>query len=618
MKWIAYKLISKKFLSLAMVSLILTGACVRAKEYHVSTKGNDNNDGSVSEPFLTISKAALVAEPGDTITVHEGIYRERINPPRGGISDGKRIVYRAARGETAVISGSEVIRGWKNAMDDTWTVTLPNDFFGQFNPFKDTISGDWFRAEGRTHHTGCVYINGHWLREAAKKEDVFVSTRDNPLWYAIVGEKETTIWAKFIDEYPEDVIVEVNARQTVFYPEKPGINYITVSGLVMEHAATPWAPPTAEQIGLIGTNWSKGWIIENNTIRYSTCTGITLGKYGDEWDNRAESAFGYNQTIERALENGWSKENIGHHIVRNNHIRQCGQAGIVGSMGAAFSTITKNEIHAIYLRWPFYGAEMAGIKFHGAIDTEISNNHIYLCGHNGIWLDWMTQGTRVSGNLMHHNTKDLFVEVNHGPFLVDNNLFLSPYALLESGGGGAYVHNLFAGEIKLRDELTRETPFHKPHSTEVLGISKVIGDDERFFNNLFAGYTGLSVYGEDAVNLQAGGNVFMDNAKPSIHEQDALVIENINPNVTLTQMPDGWWLELTIDPERISAQKRDIITTQTLGQAMISKALYENPDGTPYRIVSTYSGKNARTENPTPGPFQLQDEQLIRLKIWPK
>jgi hypothetical protein len=369
---------------------------------------------------------------------------------------------------------------------------------------------------------------------------------------------------------------------------------------------------------LIGTHWSKGWIIENNTIRNSICAGITLGKYGDEWDNRAESASGYNQTIQRALENGWSKENIGHHIVRNNHIYQCGQAGIVGSMGAAFSIITGNEIHAIYLDWPFSGAEMAGIKFHGAIDTEISDNHIYLCGYNGIWLDWMAQGTRVSGNLMHHNTKDLFVEVNHGPFLVDNNLFLSPYALLESCGGGAYVHNLFAGEIKLREELTRETPYHQPHSTEVLGLSKVVGDDERFFNNLFTGYTGLSVYGEEAVNLQAGGNVYMDTAKPSVHEQDALVLADINPNVKLVQMPHGWWLEMTLDPDRISAQERDIITTQTLGQAMISKAPYENPDGTTYRIDNTYFSNETRTENPSAGPFQLQDERSIRLKVWPK
>ena len=618
MKMIIYKLMMKEFLSLVMVSFLLTGSCIREKEYHVSKKGDDKNNGSLSKPFLTISKAASLAQPGDTITVHEGLYRERVNPPRGGTSDSKRIVYRSARSEIVVIRGSEQVTGWSKAMNDTWTVTLPNDFFGQFNPFADTLSGDWFRAEGRTHHTGCVYVNGHWLREAANREDVFEPAGNQPKWFAVTGEKETKIWAQFKDDDPNDEFVEVNVRQTVFYPEKPGINYITVSGFVMEHAATPWAPPTAEQIGLIGTHWSKGWIIENNTIRYSICAGISLGKYGDEWDNRAESAFGYNQTIKRALENGWSKENIGHHIVRNNHILQCGQAGIVGSMGAVFSIIENNEIHDIYLDWPFTGAEMAGIKLHGAIDTRISNNHIYRCGYNGIWLDWMAQGTRVSANLMHHNTKDLFVEVNHGPFLVDNNLFLSPYTLLESCGGGAYVHNLFAGEIKLRAELTRETPFLEPHGTKVLGVAKVVGDDERFYNNLFAGYTGLSVYGEEAVNFQAGGNVYLDTAKPSVHEQDALVLEDIDPKLKLVQMPSGWWLEMTVDPDRISAQERDIVTTQTLGQAMVSKAPYENPDGTPYRIDNTYFRNETRTENPSAGPFQLQNEQSIRLKVWPK
>ena len=44
----------------------------------------------------------------------------------------------------------------------------------------------------------------------------------------------------------------------------------------------------------------------------------------------------------------------------------------------------------------------------------------------------MAQGTRVSGNLFHDNrSEDLFVEVDHGPFLVDNNIFLSPRALLD-------------------------------------------------------------------------------------------------------------------------------------------------------------------------------------------
>ncbi|MDA3926745.1 MAG: hypothetical protein PF904_18825 [Kiritimatiellae bacterium] len=50
------------------------------------------------------------------------------------------------------------------------------------------------------------------------------------------------------------------------------------------------APPTAEQSGLIGNHWSKGWIIEDNTISHSVCSGIALGKHGDEFDNTSANS----------------------------------------------------------------------------------------------------------------------------------------------------------------------------------------------------------------------------------------------------------------------------------------------------------------------------------------
>lgn len=45
---------------------------VQAKEYHVSVKGDDANDGTGKAPFRTIGKAAEYAFPGDVITVHAG------------------------------------------------------------------------------------------------------------------------------------------------------------------------------------------------------------------------------------------------------------------------------------------------------------------------------------------------------------------------------------------------------------------------------------------------------------------------------------------------------------------------------------------------------------------
>jgi alpha-N-arabinofuranosidase len=586
------------------------------REYQVSPQGSDANDGSASKMLKTISAAARLAQPGDVITIHKGVYRERISPPRGGQSDAKRIVYQAAPGEKVAIKGSEVVKHWQKVQGDTWKVTLPNAFFGKFNPYSDLIHGDWFSPLGRQHHTGTVYLDGNRLTEAAKLDAVLKPAGKTPLWFGQVDKHDTTLWAQFKGTDPNKHLVEINVRQTVFYPAKPGMNYITVRGFTLCHAATPWAPPTAEQIGLIGTHWSRGWIIENNVISHSRCSGIALGKYGDAWDNKAESAEGYVGTIHRALENGWSKKNIGHHIVRNNTISHCEQTGIVGSMGAVFSVITGNTIHDIHVQRLFSGAEMAGIKFHGAIDVEIRGNHIYrTC--LGIWLDWMAQGAYITGNLFHDNPTDFFCEVDHGPFVVDDNIFLSPMAFLVNSHGGAYVHNLIAGGTHLILHDDRLTPFHKPHSTELAGLHDNSSGDDRFYNNLFIEHGNLGPYDAAIQPVRMEGNVFLHGAKPCKYEKAPLVCPDFNPAVKLVEKPDGWYLEFALDKNWGTAQTRKLVTTALLGKAAVPKLPYEQPDGSPLCLDTDYFAKARAEANPFPGPFELPEGGKQRLKVWP-
>jgi len=654
------------------------------------------------------------------------------------------------------IKGSEVVKDWTKVEGDVWKATLPNCFFGKFNPFNDLIRGDWFNAKGREHHTGAVYLNGDWLIEAAKLDEVlgkvsskppaksahkeyiinltwlragegaekisFTGMQGNhelkkapcaeggecvgwlepgdwircervdfkqpteqlelrascaaagavievhrdsatgellgsqalansggwqswvsckvrvkplsgtqslcfvfnhggpvaptaPLWFAQVDKDTTTIWAQFKGVNPNEQLVEINVRQTVFYPDQPGRNFITVRGFVMRHAATPWAPPTAEQIGLIGTHWSKGWIIENNTISHSICSGIALGKHGDTFDNTsANSAEGYVKTIERAhaFSIPWTKENIGHHVVRNNHISHCEQTGIVGSLGCAFSTVTGNTIHDIHVRRLFTGAEMAGIKFHGAIDTEISGNHIYrTC--RGLWLDWMAQGTRVSRNLFHDNlAEDLFVEVDHGPFLVDNNLLLSSTAVLVNSQGGAYLHNLMAGPVRVIHTEKRETPYHPVHSTVVAGLQKNPSGDDRYYNNLLVQRASLAAYDAALLPVFMHDNVFLGGAKPSTHEASPHVVPELEAGLALTEQADGWYLALACP----AAQPCQLITTAALGKAKLSDQPYENADGSPLKIDYDYFGKPRNAASPTPGPFEKPGSGALNLKVW--
>lgn len=739
--------------------IMSAAACATAHEYHVAVTGDDTQVGSAERPLRTIQAAADLAQPGDVVTVHEGVYRERIDPPRGGSSDDKRITYQAAAGEKVVIKGSDVVKGWTKVTNDTWKVELPNSYFGDFNPYKDVIHGDWFNGKGRIHHTGAVYLKEHWLTETVNEQAVLAPAGDKPLWYTSntaaatagnyllnvawltpnpddarsvkmsadafaaqrgvqtapcseggqcvgyieagdwvrydnvdLGERteqvviraasvtaggtvelrldkpngellgtcvvthtgdwqkwqtftakikptggkrnlclvfrgpdqpaaeadKTVIFAQFKGIDPNKVGVEITARQSVFYPSKTGINYITVRGFTMMHAATNWAPPTAEQVGLIGTHWSKGWIIENNDISYSMCSGVTLGKHGDEWDNRAESAEGYVGTIHRGTARGWSKQNIGSHVVRNNHISHCEQGGIIGSLGPVFSTITGNVIHDIAARNLVTGAEQAGIKLHGAIDVVIRQNHIYRCGAFGIWLDWMAQGTRVSRNLLHDNFgPDLFVEVDHGPFVVENNIFLSGRSLYCDSRGGAYAHNLMVGRVDVSHGEGRHTPYHKPHSTEVVGLHPCPSGDNRFYNNLFAGGTGLSPYDRAAWPMYMAGNVFFAGAKPSRHESDPVVLPAVNPGVKLVEKPDGVYLQLTVDPDSVKSQPRPIVTTDLMGKARVPDQAFEDRNGKPIRIDTDYFGHSRDVSDPMPGPFAKSETGNLTLKVWP-
>ena len=158
-----------------------------ATEFHVSVNGNDANAGTAEKPFKTISAAALAAQPGDVVTVHEGVYRELVNPPRGGESDAKRIIYQAAPGEKVAIKGSEVVKGWEKVQNDTWKAVVPNRLFGSFNPYQELIRGDWFNPKDREHHRGAVYLNGDWLIEATKLDEVMAPAGTAPAWLNKAG-----------------------------------------------------------------------------------------------------------------------------------------------------------------------------------------------------------------------------------------------------------------------------------------------------------------------------------------------------------------------------------------------------------------------------------------------
>ena len=661
-------------------------------KYYVSAAARQGV-GTQEAPFPTIQQAADVAMPGDEVIVLPGVYRESVNPKHSGTEEA-RIVYRSSVKGAAIITGAEPVTGWESLGGGAWKASVPNSVFTDRNPFTTLVSGDWFIA-AYIAHTGDVFLNGKSLYEVTSLEGVLhpvasVTSWDPDFsvytWYAEQDAENdrTVLYANFHAFDPNRENVEITARKSCFYPEAEGVGYITLSGFTVRQAATQWAPPTAYQEGMIGPHWSRGWIIEDCDVSESKCSGISLGKYLQPNNDNKWLHWKYKDgtqterdAICQAQREGWTKERIGSHVVRRCHIHDCGQTGIVGHLGGVFSVIEDNHIHNINNKQNLAGAEIGGIKMHAAIDVVFRHNHIHHCTR-GLWLDWQAQGTRVTGNLFHDNSlphdflmnqkammgqgEDIFVEVSHGPTLIDHNLLLSTRSVKLATQGVALVHNLVAGALTAVGRGTdngsktlksaRYTPYHVPHRTEIAGFMSFLHGDMRFYNNVFVqrpvhpmlvqaaeimkdgewddgnvyvgtwpydagyptadewerefeGYCGMGSEPSDRYYMHlpvwAAGNAYLGGARAWKKEADAFVDATSPVALELSERDGGWTLRTDIGA-LLPAAGQALVTTGTLGMAFEPEQPFENPDGTPITFDTDFFGRPAG-ERPVAGPF---------------
>ena len=122
-----------------------------SKTYYVdgaAANADDNGPGAKERPFRTIGKAAQVLEPGERVVIAEGVYREWVNPARGGSGPDKMISYEAAAGAKVVVKGSAVLdKGWKPSSRGAgrggpaasnaraWEIDIGPYLRGVYNPF---------------------------------------------------------------------------------------------------------------------------------------------------------------------------------------------------------------------------------------------------------------------------------------------------------------------------------------------------------------------------------------------------------------------------------------------------------------------------------------------------
>ena len=384
---------------------------------------SDDNDGSESAPFRTISRAAQLATPGTRVRIHAGTYRECVSPAAGGTDPEHMISYEAFGDGKVIISAAEqvtafrpsegwmLVRGWGEAQPESirvWEYDLDPDVFRGYNPFcamnilHDRLFIEYNKTDMTTYlnRRGCVFCDGKALKQV-------------PLYNGMAGE-EDTYWVEANgmkvhfrlkgDADPKDHLIEVTVREQCFAPEKEFLNYIRVKEIICEKAATGAPVP---QRGAISAHRGHHWIIEDCEVNWSNGVAIDVGN----------ECWHHTHTED---------EVIGYSVIRGCRIRDAGVCGIAG-MFAERLLIEDNVIEGTGWQKMELSWEAGGIKLHNSVNGLIRRNvfrNTFRADH--LWLDCGNENNRITGNLFLNGIEQreaIFIECTRdGINLIDNNI----------------------------------------------------------------------------------------------------------------------------------------------------------------------------------------------------
>ena len=428
------------------------------QQHHAAS---DENPGTEEAPFLTIQSAADVVGPGEKVLIKSGVYREWVQPRRGGAGPDGMISYEAAPGAEATIRGSQVLEAtWSNedltGSVSVWRADLPEAFFEGDHPFAvaNTTEADfdimrWARGErGRVPHTlprAMVFQNGRRLTQLGSADEL----RRVPGAFWIDTSEHRLHVNPFDREDPNGAQFEVTTQQFLFNPLVRDLGYIRVSGLTFEHAGNGFI---RSGNGAVSTWGGHHWIIEDNTVRHINSVGIEMGgmtEEGQHGDQRAEL-----------------ETTTGSHLVRRNQVYDCGTGGIQGTL-VVRSLLAGNHIHDCGWQEVQHYLETGGIKILMTVDTVVQCNHIHHCqAAPGMWIDFANRNTRICRNLLHDIAAPngaIFFEASKVLNLIDNNV------IYDVEGSGVYqrdcdelviahnlTHNCSHAGIRMRKTPTRD------------------------------------------------------------------------------------------------------------------------------------------------------------------
>ncbi|MHB8952353.1 MAG: right-handed parallel beta-helix repeat-containing protein [Pirellulaceae bacterium] len=369
----------KRFDVLVAVLLLLSPLCVL--DAHSATTvvdrarpgASDENPGTESAPFMTIARAVALAQPGDTVRIHTGVYREAVRIEQSGTSE-RPIRVEAASGASVVVTGADLLTEWRKEEacngENVYSTAWPHQFIG-WSKTGTHPADDYHKLIGRAEQ---VIINGYLLQQVLLRDQLGRST-----FFADLAAKRLYVQASnnaTLDANTERV--EGSVRGTLW--DVRG-DYIHTRGLVFRYGATQ-AQQALVRLG------GRGDLVEDCTFE---------GANSDGADFRGEDQ-----------------------IARRCTFQDNGQDGFCGG-GAhrllVTECITRNNNTKNFDR----GWGAGGCKIVLSQGVVIEKSQFVKNRGNGIWFDIGNENTTIRNCLIADNEDaGIFYEISYGLHAHDN------------------------------------------------------------------------------------------------------------------------------------------------------------------------------------------------------
>ncbi len=370
---------------LAVLALV-PAAGVRAEVWHVAQKtlGGTDPNGQVR----TVSEAVARIQPGDTVLVHGGVYREQVIIDPSGTAD-RPITIRAAEGEHVVLTGADHVTDWTpvRAEDRVYSTPWPHRFVA-WNKYNTHPGDDYHRLIGRCEQ---VFINGYPLRQVLEQDQLsrgtfFADMEAGRLYIRPAGNEEIT---------DSKVMVEASVRDRIMVVKG---DHVTIKGIRFRYAANRAQQGAVELSG-------RHITVEDCLFEYTNASGAEFA--GEDitvrrctFQHNGQLGFGANRA-HRLLMTGCT--------VRNNNTKGFDR-----------------------------GWEAGGNKICLTRGAILENSTFTENRGNGIWFDIGNEDCEVRNCLIAHNENaGIFYEISYGLHAHDNVIVGNGFAFTPGAWGAA-------------------------------------------------------------------------------------------------------------------------------------------------------------------------------------